>query len=251
MSRRYTKIVLAASLVALLSAGCATKQETESVKRGATYGAITGGLMGLAMGALTGDSDMALAGAVSGATMGAATGAMHELKDTRETQRTQILADAIAGKNATPEASQYASHLLHNLLGDWNISAWALADGKRINGEGVAQGSMNSQSKITLSITDIDFPGAAEDMTGKAVFTFDKEKGYTLEISSSTRAETQKYIGEYVQSEGVYNFYATEKERANVRVQLRSNSSSMWSLETYIQTETKEVQTQSYRFMSR
>jgi len=250
MNNQYIKMISAMIMIALLVTGCATKQEEESVSRGAKAGAAGGALLGLAMGAMTGDARMAAAGMAVGAGVGAGAGAMHELENTRKTQRTQIMADAIAGKNATPEAVSHGSELLQNMLGKWNINAWAVVeDNKRVNGSGVAQGVMTSKSSITLNITDIDFPGMAEDMTGLATFTFDDKNGYTLKVGSSTRAEAQEYIGEYIRKDDVYNFYATEKGRSGVRLQLRSTSESMWSLETYVFMDGKEVQTQSYRFM--
>ena len=250
MKNKYIKIISATIMIALLVTGCATKQEDESVSRGAKVGAGGGALLGLAMGAMTGDARIAAAGMAVGAGVGAGAGAMHELENTRKTQRTQIMADAIAGKNSTPEAISHGSDLLQEMLGEWNINAWAIVeDNKRVNGSGVAKGIMTSKSSITMNITDIDFPGMAEDMTGFATFTFDDKKGYTLEVGSSTRANKQKYIGEYIKKDDVYHFYATEKDRSGVRLQLRSASESMWSIETYVFIDGKEVQTQSYRFM--
>ena len=252
MTYTYPKILLSVALVSLLATGCATKEESTSVKRGATVGALSGGLMGLALGAMSGDADIAFASAAVGATMGGATGAMHELKNTRENQRNQILSDAIAGKNTSPEANSQASTLIQNLLGEWNMSVWSVVqDGTRIEGTGLAKGIMESKSTLTLDISDIDFPGVAEDLTGVAIFSFDEKKGYTLEITSSTNQYTESYIGEYIKADDVYNFYATEKDRSSVRLQLRANNESMWSLETYIQKGDQEVQTQSYRFMKR
>ncbi|NOR58152.1 MAG: hypothetical protein GQ474_06490 [Sulfurimonas sp.] len=250
MTSQFSKIIFTTTCVLLLATGCATKGETESVKRGAKVGAIGGGVMGLALGAMTGDARIAVAGAAMGAAAGGAGGAMHELQDTRESQRNQIMADAIAGRNSAPEAISNGNDLIQNMLGTWNITVWIIdKDGKRISGSGVGKGIMESKSTVNLNISDIDFPSVHEDMTGGAIFTFDEKKGYTLESGFSTVTDKYKYIGEYVVKENVYNFYATEKDRTSVRLLLRSTNESMWSIETYVTQNGKETQTQSYRFM--
>ena len=88
-------IILLVGVVML--AGCANTPEGEAARRGAGYGAAGGALVGLAMGAATGNSRIAAAGAVAGAAAGAGAGAMYEYGQSREDNRTKMLADSIGG----------------------------------------------------------------------------------------------------------------------------------------------------------
>ena len=82
-----------------LLAGCqADGEDNEGMRRGAASGA----LLGLTLGALTGDAELAARGAIVGGVAGGTAGSMADLENKRETQRTEIMADAIVGRGGGP-----------------------------------------------------------------------------------------------------------------------------------------------------
>jgi uncharacterized protein YcfJ len=99
LSQNSVKSLFAAATLALL-AGCASPafdKDNENAAR--NRGAAGGALLGATMGVLTGEPELAVKGAVAGGVAGGVAGSMKDLDDSRETGRTETLADGIKQDN--------------------------------------------------------------------------------------------------------------------------------------------------------
>ncbi|NIR60530.1 MAG: hypothetical protein GWO02_13960, partial [Gammaproteobacteria bacterium] len=121
-------------------------------KKGLRKGAATGAIAGLALGAVAGE---AAAGAAVGAAVGAASGAWYDYDQDRQDDRTQMLADGLAGRSSTPPPQGTAPpdpapgetvgamghRHMKDFLGDWNVEIWALDENReRMTASGKARG---------------------------------------------------------------------------------------------------------------
>ncbi len=96
IQRTNLKALLAASTLVVL-AGCASPAfDAENENAARNRGAAGGALVGATLGALTGDASLAAKGAVAGGVAGGVSGSMKDLDDSRESDRTQILADGVS-----------------------------------------------------------------------------------------------------------------------------------------------------------
>jgi len=241
-----------------LLAGCGGTKEAEDARRGAKYGAAGGALLGLTMGALTGDAKLAAAGAVTGAAVGGASGAMYEYDQSREDNRTKMMADAIGGAKKGETVDQAGTRHLQDFLGDWKMDIWVLgADGKRITATGEAKGIMESSGTTKVTYHDIKAAGYDGTYAGYSLIHYDPAQGFSLENNFSNSPEVLKFVGEYMPEKNSYNYYLTTHTegktvtgivRSNVRLVIRIASPNLWFAETYTLVDGKEVQIQSYRF---
>ncbi|MEF1307767.1 hypothetical protein QTO17_38565, partial [Vibrio owensii] len=106
-------------------AGCETPGEDDPnalTKQVAAGGA----LLGLTMGALTGDAELAVKGAVAGGVAGGVAGAGADIHNNRDNIRHDSRNDAISGINggqntaATNTPQQWQE--IDNFVGDWNVN---------------------------------------------------------------------------------------------------------------------------------
>ena len=203
--------------------------ERDDVRSGARKGAIAGAALG-AMGGYAG------AGAVSGAMAGG----MYMYDQSRQDDRTQMLADAIS-TNRQPAAQETASapapaqpgtrtvqqgpsvqnnqpqvtvgdvgqSRLQNFVGDWDLDTWSLtANGDRLSGTGKAKGFSAGANATRVVITDFtapDFPDAVGG--GTIMLSYQPGQGFFLESEFAFSEETLKFVGEYMPDSGTYNFY--------------------------------------------
>ena len=94
----FNKTILGAALSLPPLTGCVTPGEDDPnalTKQGAAGGA----LLGLTMGALTGDADLALKGAIAGGVTGGVAGASADIHNNRENIRHDSRNEAIGGIN--------------------------------------------------------------------------------------------------------------------------------------------------------
>ena len=105
-------LVLVACSLFLLS--CASPDDPNAA---AKRGAVGGALIGLTAGVLTGDSDLALKGVVMGGVTGGVAGSMDDLNASRDSQRTDTLATAIASNNNNSSAGNAQAPACPGLAG--------------------------------------------------------------------------------------------------------------------------------------
>lgn len=252
MKSRFTTVLLVC-LMAALAAGCASDAERRQVARGAGAGTLIGGVTGLALAAVTGESEFVAAGLAAGAAAGAA----YEYDQVREDRRTKQITDAIEGVNKGETADASGKRHFQDFLGDWSLDIWSLkADGGKVTGSGKAKILMEGKDVLRLEFTDIHATGSDEKFSGASVVAYSPNSGFTMENRYSGSSEVRKLVGEYIPEKNVYNFYpSTNKDgetvtgviRTNVRVELRVAGDNLVVAETYTFMDGKEVKMQSYR----
>ena len=147
------KLIIVAALSALLVLGCA---ETSERNKGVRYGAAGGALVGLTMGALTGDGKYAAAGLAAGAVAGAAAGAYDDYRNDRQDYRAETIAGAIAqrDKGGDGEAPKGWDEI-DAFIGKWNVSMWFINDkNERIDANAKAVSSLDSTKSITFKFSE-------------------------------------------------------------------------------------------------
>jgi uncharacterized protein YcfJ len=108
IQRTNLKALLAASTLVVL-AGCASPAfDAENENAARNRGAAGGALVGATLGALTGDAGLAAKGAVAGGVAGGVSGSLKDLDDSRESDRTQILADGVSQDNRSDAEKRVA-----------------------------------------------------------------------------------------------------------------------------------------------
>jgi hypothetical protein len=265
---RFGRTILVLMAVVLVLGVVPAQEEEETgkkKKRGLRRGAATGAFAGLAMGALTGDAELALKGAAAGAAVGAASGSWYDYDQERQDDRTQMLADSIAGSKAQDVApgetvGDVGKRHMQDFLGDWNLDIWVLAEeGKRITGTGKAKGLAAGENATRIVYLEGSAEGYEETFGGgHTLLTYDPGQGFFLENYFTFTDEVLKGVGEYLTDKNAYNYYLVGDTggemvsggvlRSNVRIEIRISSPSMFVAETYTHIDGKEVQVQSYRF---
>ena len=268
---RTTRIVVAVLLVVLLLGMVAvvadeeaTEEKKKKKKKGVRKGAMLGAITGLALGAATGDAEFAAAGAAAGAIVGAGAGAMYEYDQSKQDDRTMMMADAVASNKETDAkpgetVGDVGKRHMESFLGDWKMDIWVLGeDGEHIPATGQAKGIAAGESGARVMYRDVTFEGAEESFEGTLLMTYDPGQGFFLENSYSYSDEELKFVGEYLADRNAYNYYLTNNTsgemvsggvlRSNMRVEVRVSGAAMWVAEAYTHIDGKEVLVQSYRF---
>jgi len=238
------------------------RKENEGRRKGVRVGAITG----LALGALTGDAELAVKGAAAGAVVGGASGVMYDYDQSRQDDRTQLMADAIAGSKAQDIAPQetvgdVGKRHMQDFLGNWKLEMWGLDEnGEKVTGTGTVKGVALGENMTRILYQDIEVDGVDEAFGGGyTLMTYEPGQGFFLENGFSFTNETLKFTGEYLADKNTYNYYLTnytdgqmvtgEIMRSSVRLEIRVATPSLWFAEAYTHIDGKEVKVQSYRFI--
>ena len=262
-----TIINMLVSTVLILAPAASWAEDTEQPgKRGARWGAKGGAALGLVLGAATGDAKMAAAGAAVGAASGAAAGAMYEYDQSKQDDRTQMMADAIAGSKsqdvvAGETVGDAGKRHFQDFTGDWTLEIWALDEnGKRITATGKARGLSAGENSVRIVYRDISVPSTGESFGGgDTLISYQPGQGFFLENNFTIADETLKMVGEYLADRNAYNFFLTGNTggemisggilRSSVRLEIRSSGPSLFTAETYTHIDGEEVLVQSYRFI--
>ena len=265
----FSFLVLGLSLsapVALAQSSDPEMQNTETSKSQARRekrqdrrkgGAAAGALAGAALGSIVGEAG-------AGAAYGAVAGSMYQYDQSKQDERTQMLADSISGSRAKDIGPQetvgdVGKRHMQDFLGDWNLEVWVLAkDGKRIMGSGSAIGvsaDVNSTRVVIRDFAAAELPDASGG--GYVFLNYDPGQGFSFESSFSFSDEVVKGVGEYLVDKNAYNFYVVSNTsgemvagmlRSSARIEIRVSGSAMWVADTYTHIDGREVQVQSYRF---
>lgn len=211
-------------------------------------GAAAGALAGAALGSIISEAG-------AGAAYGAVAGSVYQYDQSRQDDRTQMLADSIAGSKASDIAPQetvgdVGKRRMQDFLGDWKLDAWVLTeDGNRLMGSGFATGVSAGENGTRIVYREFvaeDFPEATGG--GYTLLSYDPGQGFFLESSFSFSDEVIKGVGEYLVDKNAYNFYLTSNTsgemvtgmlRSSVRIEIRVSGSAMWVADTYTHIDNK------------
>lgn len=248
--------------LALTSLACEATEDNSAAKRGA----IGGALIGATMGALTGDAGMAARGAAMGAVAGGVAGSMDDLDNQRENERTQTMADAIAGRTgAEPVPASERPQTwdrLDDFVGTWRCSIWGLdGEGNRVTASSTWTGTLATTRAVRMNLDSIDLQGYDDavdaQLTGYSQISFSADTGYEILNVFASTPENARWVGELLTGEERYSFFyvgssemgALGTPRSDHRIELRFVGRDVILIETFIPGEDgTEVQIQSYRF---
>lgn len=152
-------------------------------------GAAIGAGMGLLVGVLSGDSDVAMTATAMGAAAGAIEGGYEGFRQDQENNRTSELANAIrqAGQtSSSPDPDIRAREELTRFLGAWNMTGWVQDEGQRRNVSAQINGSIKMNYFIEMAWLDLKIEGISGQVWGTTTMGYDGRNGYNL----STRFNT-------------------------------------------------------------
>jgi hypothetical protein len=257
------------TVMCLLCAGVTVAQEEDSGKKkrsGLRRGAVTGAGLGLALGALTGDAEIALKGAAAGAATGAATGSWYDYDASRQDDRTEMLATAIAGSNtsgAAPAPNETVGDVgkrhFEDFKGEWKLDIGYVGQGGEWkSAAGSARGLSVGENSIRVLLQNITSEGYDEVVNGYTLLKYEPGQGFFLESSFSILDELLNGVGEYKVDQNAYDFYMVDPTsgemmtgglmRSNVRVVISIVSPTKWTAEAFTMVDGKEMKAQSYTF---
>ncbi len=236
--------------------GCNGAKSDTGAARGAGIGAVGGAVLGLGMGALTGEGKYAAAGAAVGAAAGAAAGGMYMYDQSRDDDRTKMLADAIGGGKKGETPADAGKRHLADFTGDWKLDIWSLdAQGKRVTAFGKATTALTNKDTLTVSYSDIKADGFDQTFSGKSVVSVNGS-ALALENVFSGAQGDRRFAGEYVPANNLYNFYPSQTAdgktvtgviRSNIRIEISANG-NLAVAKTFSLVDGAEVQIQQYTF---
>ena len=225
----------------MASLGSAQEEQSKKEKRqGRRKGATGGAIVGLTLGALAGDAGLAVKGAAAGAVVGGVSGSMYDYDQSRQDDRTMVLAGAIGGSNSGDAApgetvGDVGERHFEDLAGEWKLDIWYVGEGGlRKTAAGSARGLAAGDNAMRVLYQNITTEGYDGAVSGYSLLRYDPGQGFFLENSfSSVSDEVLEFVGEYLVDKNAYNFYLinpTDGEmvaggilRSNVRVELRIN----------------------------
>ncbi len=264
---RYARTILVV-MVIILTAGLGSAQEDETRKekrQGRRKGAKGGALVGLTLGALAGDASWAVKGAVAGGVVGGVSGDMYDYDQTRQDDRTLMMADAIAGSRSGDVATgetvgDVGKRHFEDLKGEWKLDIWYVGEeGLRKTAAGSARGLAAGENTVRVQYQNITTEGYDDAVSGYSLVRYEPGQGFFLENSfASVSDEVLEFVGEYLVDKNAYNFYLTKPtdgemisgaiQRSNVRVEMRIMGPSLWVAEAFTLIDGREEKVQSYRF---
>ncbi|MGR5237103.1 hypothetical protein [Vibrio alfacsensis] len=247
----FNKTTLVAVLSLPLLAGCVTPGEDDpnALTR---QGAAGGALLGLTMGALTGDAELAMKGAVAGGVAGGVAGASADIQSNRDNIRHDSRNDAIGAiggnQNATNAPQQWQE--IDNFVGDWNVNIQNHnRDFKGLDGLS-AQGSLAKTTEANIKVTN------TQGVDLNAAFTFDTQSGHQLTLTNEAKNVSVAFAGEQQAQTRRYNFYPMNISdviyqgipTGDVRVELGFAGPNVWTIDSYAYIEGAEQKIQTFRF---
>ncbi|WP_322804849.1 hypothetical protein SO574_15620 [Vibrio alfacsensis] len=247
----FNKTTLVAALSLPLLAGCVTPGEDDPnalTKQGAAGGA----LLGLTMGALTGDAELAMKGAVAGGVAGGVAGAGADIHNNRDNIRHDSRNDAIGAiggtQNTTNTPQQWQE--IDNFVGNWNVNIQNHnRDFKGLTGLS-AQGSLAKTTEANVKVTN------TQGVDLNAAFTFDSQSGYQLTLTNEAKNVSVAFAGEQQAQTSRYNFYPVNINdviyqgipTGDVRVELGFAGPNVWTIDSYAYLDGSEQKVQTFRF---
>ncbi|RTZ17231.1 hypothetical protein EJ063_00150 [Vibrio aquaticus] len=246
-----TTLITAASLSLLT--GCVTPGEDDPnamTKQGAAGGA----LLGLTLGALTGDAELAMQGAIAGGVAGGVAGASADIQNNREVNRSNSRDEAIAqiGNQSQSAETQKAANWdkLDNFIGEWNVNIQThnqkMADIKPLS----ASGGLTKTTEASVAVNNEQGVDLAMQ------FSYSTNDGYQLSLVNNGTDVAVNFAGEKQSNSERYNFYPTnpsdviykEINSADIHVELGFAGPNVWLLESYAYVDGNQQKLQTFRF---
>ncbi|MGR5149806.1 hypothetical protein ACQKP8_25070 [Photobacterium alginatilyticum] len=258
----FIQTSIASVLGLTLLTGCVNPGEDDpnaSTKQGAAGGA----LLGLTLGALTGDAELAMKGAVAGGVAGGVAGATNDIQNNRENIRHDSRNDSLTqignGGSASTAPSQNKAQnwdQLDNFSGDWNVSIWSGATEQPVTATAKATGSLAKTTEAQIQIQDLAIDSNKQPLQLTANFAYTPEAGYTLSVNSNINNIPVQFAGEHQPNMNRYNYYPTSNDvsviqgvdSSTIRLELAFAGQNVWMIDTYAQVNGKEEKIQTYRF---
>ncbi|MGF1907871.1 hypothetical protein L4C38_00290 [Vibrio kasasachensis] len=244
-----TKLVLSSLISVFFLAGCVTPGEDDP-NAATKQGAVGGALLGLTMGALTGESDLAVKGAIAGGVAGGVAGASQDLHNNRGNIRHDSRNDALTSIDSEQVVEKSSSwQQLENFIGEWNVSIQnhiVTIDHSEI----IAKGSLASLSSADISITN------EQGLKLKASFSYGEGAGYQMQVDNQAKGVSMGFVGEAGENNNRVSFYPTnisdviytDIPTSDVRLELIFIGDQVWLLDIYAHIEGREQKLQTYRF---
>jgi len=172
-----------------------------------------------------------------------------------------VTAQPSAGAQNGRTAEESGRIGLRNFVGEWDLEMWSLAaDGSKLEGHGVVEGTAEGESATRITFTEFAAPAfPAATGGGQVRIAYEDGKGFTLESWFKYSGEVLNFSGRYEADTGRYIFFAfgsdgeiaTGVASASVRVEIRSVDIATWVAETYSSVDGQSLLVQSYRFSRR
>ncbi|MBA5763292.1 hypothetical protein H2O73_13095 [Vibrio sp. 404] len=244
-----TKLVLSSLISVPLLAGCVTPGDDDP-NAATKQGAVGGALLGLTMGALTGESDLVVKGAIAGGVAGGVAGATQDLQNNRGNIRHDSRNDALASIGSDPVAEKSGSwQELENFVGEWNVSIQShivTIDHSEIT----AKGTLASLSSADIKITN------EQGLKLNTTFSYGEGVGYQMQVDNQAKGISMGFIGESGENNNRVSFYPTSVSdviyadipTSDVRLELIFIGNQVWLLDSYAYVEGKEQKLQTFRF---
>ena len=248
--------LLALFACSLLLSSCASPDDPNAA---AKRGAVGGALIGLTAGVLTGDSELALKGAVMGGVTGGVSGSMEDLNASRENQRTDTLASAIASNkndSSTGNAEAPANwDRLDFLTGKWNASVFAASsEGQTVDVTASAEGKLVSTTEAELNFNNVVIDGQENPMTGRMRLGYTTSASYTLITDFALQGDDLVFTGEFDRERNIYTYYPTgtlegeaftNAQSSNALIELRFVGNQVVIMETFIRSKGEYIKIQA------
>jgi hypothetical protein len=264
--RKTTRVIVLTTILAFSFGVAAAQQETEKKKRreGRRKGAAGGAVLGLTLGALAGDASLAAKGAAAGAVAGGVSGSLYDYDQSRQDDRTQMLADSIAGSKAgDPQPGETVGDTgrrhFEELTGQWKLDIWYMGpEGRGKTATGSARGLAAGDNAVRLLYQDIITEGYDDRISGYSLLNYQPSQGFFLENNFTVDDEVVRAVGEYHVDRNAYDFYLTDPTtgemltggilRSNVRIEIRMIGPTLWIAEAFTMIDGEETKVQTYRF---
>ncbi len=244
------KITISALVVLPLLVGCVNPGEDDA-NAATKQGAVGGALLGLTMGALLGEPDLAVKGAIAGGVAGGVAGASHDIQSNRENIRHDSRNDALSSIGSQPMASSHNTtwEQLEYFVGEWNVSIQnhiVTAEHDKIE----ASGSLSSLSSADVAVSN------ELGLKLNATFGYDMTHGQSLQVKNKSNGTSVSFVGEGDKSGNRVSFYPTNIEEViytdipsqDVRIELSFIGRQVWLLDSYAFIDGKEQKIQTFRF---
>ena len=189
MTRTARPMLVLLVVVLTAALGLAQEEQTKKEKRkGRRKGATGGAVVGLALGALAGDAGLAVKGAAAGAVVGGVTGDMYDYDQSRQDDRTMMLAGAIGGSNSGDAATgetvgDVGERHFEDLAGEWKLDIWYVGEeGLRKTAVGSARGLVAGDNVIRVQYQDITTEGYDGAVAGYSLVRYEPGQGFFLRL---------------------------------------------------------------------
>ncbi|GLO62531.1 hypothetical protein MACH09_30390 [Vibrio sp. MACH09] len=248
--KKFKRIAIAAAVSLPVLVGCVNPNTSDDPNAATKQGAAGGALLGLTMGALTGDAELAMKGAIAGGVAGGVAGAGADINNNRENIRHDSRNVAISGVgSSSAEASPQVWAEIDRFIGNWNVNIQNVDIESEFT-ELQATGSLTSISDAEVTIT------TAENKLLDAKFSYDAKDGYGLKVTNEATATSISFSGEKQGDSQRYHFYpnSTDNEvyagipASDTRIELGLISANIWVIDSYAFINGEEKKVQTFRF---